>query len=104
MRIAEIQQLDAKSQVSLLLAFATNLTIAARDAYSDGTFTVHRPEALRDYNEILHQVTQHASHILAGEPGYPGEALADIIAEHARRSGVEKAVEWAWNFAVQNRR
>jgi len=88
----------------MLLRFATNLTVAARDAYSDGTYQVQHPEKLRDINEIMHQVLQHTRHVLMDESArYPDDVLDSIISEHATRSGMEKFVAWAWTSATKPR-
>ena len=39
-RIETLRSLDKLSQIETLLRFATNLTVVARDAYSDGTYRV----------------------------------------------------------------
>jgi hypothetical protein len=101
-RIGSLSSLDKLSQVEALLRFATNLTVAAREAYSDGTYEVRQPERLRDINEIMHQVLQHARHVLMDELNrYPDEVLDSIILERATRSGLEKDVDWAWRSATK---
>ena|SRR5688572_21134597 len=102
-QIASLRSLDKLSQIEILLRFATNLTVAAREAYKHGTDEVRQPERLRDMNEIMHQVLQHASHVLMDElKRYPDEVLDSIILEHAARSGLEKDVDWAWRSATKD--
>ena len=103
-RIGALGSLDKLSQVETLLRFAGNLTVAARDAYSDGTYEVRRPEMLRDMNEIMHQVLQHIRHVLMDESKrYPDEVLDSIISERAALSGLAKDVDWAWKSATEPR-
>jgi hypothetical protein len=102
MQIATLAGLDKPTQVETLLRFASNLTVAAREAYSDGTYEVRQPTMLRDFNEIMHQVLQHARHVLVEESKrYPDDVLDAIILELAARSGLEKAVDWAWRAATK---
>jgi hypothetical protein len=101
-QIGSLRSLDNLLQVEILLRFATNLTVAAREAYGDGTYEVREPERLRDMNEIMHQVLQHARHVLMDElKRYPDEVLDSIILERAARSGLEKDVDWAWRSATR---
>lgn len=101
-RIETLSSLDKLSQIETLLRFAYNLTVAARDAYSDGTFQLRKPEMLRDLNEIMHQILQHTSHVLKDDlKRYPDDALDSIILEYAARSGIEKDVAWAWKSATK---
>ena len=103
-RIETLRSLDKLSQIETLLRFATNLTVVARDAYSDGTYRVQQPEKLRDVNEIMHQVLQHTRQVLTDESAYyPDDLLDSIILEAATRSGMEKDVAWAWKSATKLR-
>jgi hypothetical protein len=94
--------LDKPSQVGTLLAFAWNLTVAAREAYVPGSLEIASPAILRGVNEAMHQVLQHAQHVLEAKQGeYPDDGLADVLAEMARQTGIGRQLDWAWARAVR---
>ncbi len=101
-RIANLKDLATNKQLEILVNFAYQLTVAGREAYSDGTFAVRKPEMLRDLNEIMHQILQHTGHLmLADRHRYPDELLDTFISGLANRSGLEKVIDWAWKAASQ---
>jgi hypothetical protein len=51
----------------LLAVFVHELTIAARDTYEVGGVGLSRPEAMREYNEIVHRLAAALRHIEEGD-------------------------------------
>ena len=96
-----LSSLDRQSQVDTLLAFAWNMTVAARDAYVPGSLEVANPRTLRAINEAMHQVLQHTRHVLLAEYGeYPDDGLAEVLEEIAVQWEVGRQLDWAWARAL----
>ena len=96
-----IGSLSPHLQTEFFLAFASNLTIAARGHYDPSEADVHAIGALKGINEIVHQILGRVHAAGSGSAGYPIETLFDLIDEEAEGSGTQAEVEWAAERACE---
>src|SRR5438105_1650755 len=80
--VDDFRGLAAASQIEVLVRFAHELTIVARDTYEASSLAVRHPQRLRSLNEVQHRVTGHVLALLAGDPArYPDDLLMSLILE-----------------------
>lgn len=80
--LSAYRSLSPEDQVRFLLRFGWWLTVEARSYYEAGTENLTVPEAVREVNELQHQVTQHALKVLARDDRrYPDDVLVAILTE-----------------------
>ena len=96
----EFSALTIDAKVKLLVHFAHELTILARDTYERGTDSVAAPERLRVINEIQHRVTSFVDDLLNENNGrYPDEVLMKIILEQPANPHFQEQFQRAFKRA-----
>ncbi|HLX61359.1 MAG TPA: hypothetical protein VKX17_08770 [Planctomycetota bacterium] len=93
--------LSNSEKATFVARLASNLTVVARDTYEVGTENVVNAPRLRQFNEILHRVTDQEVGLLTGEPNYPDDVFVQIVLDQDDPE-VQKLTDWAFSTAAKS--
>jgi len=97
----KFSSLSPQLQTEFLLAFAANLTIAAREDYDPAGEEIRPNRSLKGINEIIHHALGQIASARSGAAGYPIETLFSIFEEEAAASGTQSDIAWAAQRACE---
>jgi hypothetical protein len=92
------RSLSPGEQVRFLLRFGWRLTLVARHYYGPHSDSLEIPAAVREINEIQHQVLSHALSVLMKEPPrFPDDIFVGIVIDNtSEANGLRSRVETAF--------
>lgn len=90
------------SDRTMLLAYiAHQLTVSARSTYVPGTVDIAEPQALRAYNELMHQITSSICTHIKGKEGMSLEVIVEKMYSFGRDFNKIDEIDWVLKSAQE---